>query len=70
MGCLQPDPDNSHRPVQLCLTAQQGREGCGALMFLELLFWKNARDSEYVRDEYLWRVRQKRLMLPHDSSFS
>ena len=26
------------------------------MMFVELLFWKNAHDSEEVRDEYHWKV--------------
>lgn len=35
----------------------QIKEGTGRLLFLELLFWKNARDAEFVRDDYQWRVR-------------
>lgn len=34
----------------------QAKECAGRLIFLELLFWKNARDAEVVRDEYQWRV--------------
>ena len=26
------------------------------MMFVELLFWKNQKESEEVRDEYNWRV--------------
>jgi hypothetical protein len=36
----------------------QVREGAARLLFLELLFWKNARDTEHVRDDYQWRVRK------------
>ena len=35
----------------------QIKEGAGRLLFLKLLFWKNARDAEFVRDDYQWRVR-------------
>ena len=30
-------------------------EGMSALLFVEMLFWKNAHDSADVRDEYKWR---------------
>ena len=26
-------------------------------MFWEVLFWKNARDAELLRDDYRWKVR-------------
>ncbi len=32
------------------------KEGMSALLFIEMLFWKNAHDSGEVRDEYRWRV--------------
>ncbi len=32
------------------------QKGLAAMMFVELLFWKNAHDSEEVRDEYHWKV--------------
>ncbi len=32
------------------------RKGLAAMMFVELLFWKNAHDSEEVRNEYNWKV--------------
>lgn len=38
----------------------QARLACGQLLFLELLFWKNARTAADVRDEYDWRVRLPR----------
>lgn len=28
-----------------------------SMMYIELFFWKNQRESEDVRDEYNWRVR-------------
>ncbi|KAK9842310.1 hypothetical protein WJX81_005935 [Elliptochloris bilobata] len=31
------------------------REGVAALLFVEMLFWKNARDTEAVRDQYHWQ---------------
>ena len=33
------------------------RESLSAILFIEMLFWKNAHDSGEVRDEYRWRVR-------------
>ena len=33
------------------------REGVAALLFVEMLFWKTARDTEAVRDQYNWQVR-------------
>ena len=33
------------------------REGVAALLFVEMLFWKSARDTEAVRDQYNWQVR-------------
>ena len=32
------------------------KESLSALLFIEMLFWKNAHDSGEVRDEYRWRV--------------
>lgn len=32
------------------------KEGMSALLFIEMLFWKNAHDSGEVRDEYRWKV--------------
>lgn len=32
------------------------QKGLAAMMFVELLFWKNAHDSEDVRNEYKWKV--------------
>ena len=32
------------------------KESLSALLFIEMLFWKNANDSGEVRDEYRWRV--------------
>ena len=32
------------------------QKGLSTMMFVELLFWKNARDCEEVRDEYRWKV--------------
>jgi hypothetical protein len=32
------------------------RKGLASMMFVELLFWKNARDCEEVREEYGWKV--------------
>ncbi|KAK9830387.1 hypothetical protein WJX72_011470 [[Myrmecia] bisecta] len=31
------------------------KEGASSMMFIELMFWKNAKDSEQVRDEYNWK---------------
>lgn len=38
--------------------AQDGavKKGLASMMFVELLFWKNARDCEEVREEYGWKV--------------
>ena len=33
------------------------REGVAALLFVEVLFWKTARESEAVRDQYNWQVK-------------
>lgn len=33
------------------------RKGLAAMTFVELLFWKNVHDSEQVREEYHWKVR-------------
>ena len=32
------------------------KKGLASMMFVELLFWKNARDCEEVREEYGWKV--------------
>ena len=32
------------------------RQKASAMMFIELMFWKNASVAESVRDEYNWRV--------------
>lgn len=32
------------------------KEGMSALLFIEMLFWKNAHDSAEVSDEYRWKV--------------
>ena len=32
------------------------RQNVSSMMFVELLFWKNQRESEDVRDEYNWQV--------------
>lgn len=32
------------------------KESLSALLFIEMLFWKNAHDSGEVREEYRWRV--------------
>jgi len=37
--------------------AEQALKGCSDLMFLELLFWKNAREAESLRNNYQWQVR-------------
>ena len=34
----------------------QVRQKAAAMMFIELMFWKNAPVAESVRDEYKWRV--------------
>lgn len=33
----------------------KAKQACGQLLFLELLFWKNAKISSEIRDEYNWR---------------
>ena len=35
----------------------QVRQKASAMMFIELMFWKNASVAESVRDEYNWQVR-------------
>ncbi len=44
---------------KLCVRHQfwlQVRQKSSAMMFIELMFWKNASVAEAVRDEYNWRV--------------
>lgn len=41
------------------------QKGLAAMMFVELLFWKNAHDSEEVRDEYHWKVLHRILECFH-----
>ncbi|EIE20339.1 hypothetical protein COCSUDRAFT_58046 [Coccomyxa subellipsoidea C-169] len=36
------------------------QKGLAAMMFVELLFWKNAHDSEEVRDEYHWKATYRK----------
>ena len=40
-----------------CSYAEQARKGCSDLMFLELLFWKNTREAESLRNNYQWKAR-------------
>ena len=35
----------------------QAKKGCADLMFLEVLFWKNTRDAESLRNNYQWKAR-------------
>ena len=39
------------------------REKAGAMMFIELLFWKNAREAQDVRDTYNYKVHIQDLWL-------
>ena len=39
-------------------STEQALKGCSDLMFLELLFWKNAREAESLRNNYQWKVRR------------
>jgi hypothetical protein len=34
------------------------------MMFWEVLFWKNARDAELLRDDYRWKARWSGLTWP------
>ena len=40
---------------EVSVTVQVQRKSA-AMMFIELMFWKNAMVAEQVRDEYNWRV--------------
>lgn len=46
------------RRAAAALAAAEGRvrEGVAALLFVEVLFWKNSRDTEAVREHYHWQV--------------
>ena len=50
-----------HAPFCRCMLTNlvslwQVRQKAAAMMFIELMFWKNASVAESVRDEYNWRV--------------
>ena len=40
------------------MTDQEAKlqQNLSSMMYIELLFWKNQRETEDVRDEYNWRV--------------
>lgn len=40
-----------------CIFCAQALKGCSDLMFLELLFWKNAREAESLRNNYQWKAQ-------------
>lgn len=48
-----PSPE---RAAQAALEARV-REGVASLLFVELLFWKGAREAEAVREQYHWQAR-------------
>jgi hypothetical protein len=35
----------------------KAKANVASMMFVELLFWKNQKEAEDVREEYNWRVR-------------
>ena len=39
-----------------CNREAKVRQNVASMMFVELFFWKNQRESEDVREEYNWQV--------------
>jgi hypothetical protein len=55
-GGAGPSPERRERAAQAALEARV-REGVASLLFVELLFWKGAREAEAVREQYHWQAR-------------
>ena len=45
-----------HSSTHALFVAVQVQRKSAAMMFIELMFWKNAMVAEQVREEYNWRV--------------
>ena len=66
-GLWRPGKENEHNNANDSAAKEQRllkEQAMSSITFVELLFWKNTRDAEEVRQEYGWKVPVSLMFAP------